>query len=212
MKTIIITFGFDEKFAIRGLLRNGLNYGDKVLVFTAKPIIDKVERALHILEEFVSKYYRGVTFKVVSVNVQDFNSAILQIGRTLKEEAEGEKIINLSGGMRSLIIETLAAVLIMGMEGEVEVELENFEGVIKFPLNIIKVKPPLSEEFKKILNTLIEEGGLSISELSRRLNVAKSTIHRRIKILKEMGLVETEYEGKRLMCSATSIAKLFISK
>ena len=212
MKTIIITFGFDEKFAIRGLLRNGLNYGDKVLVFTAKPIIDKVERALHILEEFVSKYYRGVTFKVVSVNVQDFNSAILQIGRTLKEEAEGEKIINLSGGMRSLIIETLAAVLIVGMEGEVEVELENFEGVIKFPLNIIKVKPPLSEEFKNILNTLIEEGGLSISELSRRLNVAKSTIHRRIKILKEMGLVETEYEGKRLMCSATSIAKLFISK
>jgi len=212
MKTIIITFGFDEKFAIRGLLRNGLNYGDKVLVFTAKPIIDKVERALHILEEFVSKYYRGVTFKVVSVNVQDFNSAILQIGRTLREEAEGEKIINLSGGMRSLIIETLAAVLIMGMEGEVEVELENFEGVIKFPLNIIKVKPPLSEEFKKILNTLIEEGGLSISELSRRLNVAKSTIHRRIKILKEMGLVETEYERKRLMCSATSIAKLFISK
>lgn len=212
MKTIIITFGFDEKFAIRGLLRNGLNYGDKVLVFTAKPIIDKVERALHILEEFVSKYYRGVTFKVVSVNVQDFNSAILQIGRTLREEAEGEKIINLSGGMRSLIIETLAAVLIVGMEGEVEVELENFEGVIKFPLNIIKVKPPLSEEFKNILNTLIEEGGLSISELSRRLNVAKSTIHRRIKILKEMGLVETEYEGKRLMCSATSIAKLFISK
>ncbi|RLE55169.1 MAG: hypothetical protein DRJ30_04240 [Candidatus Methanomethylicota archaeon] len=212
MKTIIITFGFDEKFAIRGLLRNGLNYGDKVLVFTAKPIIDKVERALHILEEFVSKYYRGVTFKVVSVNVQDFNSAILQIGRTLREEAEGEKIINLSGGMRSLIIETLAAVLIMGMEGEVEVELENFEGVIKFPLNIIKVKPPLSEEFKNILNILIEEGGLSISELSRRLNVAKSTIHRRIKILKEMGLVETEYEGKRLMCSATSIAKLFISK
>ncbi|MHA1834847.1 MAG: CRISPR-associated CARF protein Csa3 [Candidatus Baldrarchaeia archaeon] len=212
MKTIIITFGFDEKFAIRGLLRNGLNYGDKVLVFTAKPIIDKVERALHILEEFVSKYYRGVTFKVVSVNVQDFNSAILQISRTLREEAEGEKIINLSGGMRSLIIETLAAVLIVGMEGEVEVELENFEGVIKFPLNIIKVKPPLSEEFKNILNTLIEEGGLSISELSRRLNVAKSTIHRRIKILKEMGLVETEYEGKRLMCSATSIAKLFISK
>lgn len=214
IKVVAVTLGFDEKFAIRGLLRIGLNSGDRVLVFTAIPIDDRVERALNILREFVSRYYDDVTFKVVDLDVKDFYGAVLKAGSVLKDEITGvenvEVVFNFSGGMRSLILEVLVAAVILGINGRVEVELENFAGVIGFPLKVLKSIAPLSNEFKDILHVLVNAGELNLSRLAKRLNIAKSTVHMRVKRLVELNLVETEYRGRNLICKPTRLAKLFV--
>lgn len=213
-KIVVVTLGFDEKFAIRGLLRSGLSFGDRVLVFTVRPIDERVERALGVLRNFVSKYYDGVSFRIIDVDVQDFYEAVLRIGSVLKDEFFGkegvEVIFNFSGGMRSLILEVLVAAVAIGIDGRVEVELENFAGVISFPINIVKLSSPLRKKYKEILRVLVEIGEMNLSDLAKRLRVAKSTVHTRIKHLAELNLIETEYRGKSLMCRAQSIAKLFV--
>lgn len=214
VRVVVVTLGFDEKFAIRGLLRVGLGFGDCVLVFTARPVDERVERALGVLREFISRYYDGVKFRVVDVDVQDFYGAVLSVGSVLKEEVlkeeNGEVIFNFSGGMRSLILETLVAAVALGIDGMVEVELENFAGVISFPLRVIKLSSPLKEEYRVILRTLLEVGEMNLSDLARRLGVAKSTIHSRVKHLINLNLIKAEYRGKSLICTATEMAKLFI--
>lgn len=214
IKVVAVTLGFDEKFAIRGLLRIGLNSGDRVLVFTAIPIDDRVERALNVLREFVSRYYDDVTFKVVDLDVKDFYGAVLKAGSVLKDEITSvenvEVVFNFSGGMRSLILEVLVAAVILGINGQVEVELENFAGVIGFPLKVLKSIAPLSNEFKDILHVLVNAGELNLSRLAKRLNIAKSTVHLRVKRLVELNLVETEYRGRNLICKPTRLAKLFV--
>jgi CRISPR-associated protein Csa3 len=203
--------GFDERFAIRSILRTGLSSGDKVLIFTAEPIVDKAEKALQIVLEFLKKYFEGVEYEVISIPTKDFERSVSMIGeRLMKLKSLGyDVILNLSGGMRSLIIELLVASTLVGLKGVVEVELENLEGYLSFTVDVLRIRAPLKEEYKSVLNAIIEAGEINLSQLSRKVAMAKSTIHKIVKKMIEEGLVEYEKVGKEYRLKARTIAKLF---
>ncbi|MCC6019246.1 MAG: CRISPR-associated CARF protein Csa3 [Candidatus Verstraetearchaeota archaeon] len=211
MKILILSLGFDERFAIRSILRTGLSSGDKVLIFTAEPIVDKAEKALQIVLEFLKKYFEGVEYEVISIPTKDFERSVSMIGeRLMKLKSLGyDVILNLSGGMRSLIIELLVASTLVGLKGVVEVELENLEGYLSFTVDVLRIRAPLKEEYKSVLNAIIEAGEINLSQLSRKVAMAKSTIHKIVKKMIEEGLVEYEKVGKEYRLKAKTIAKLF---
>ncbi|MCR6692322.1 MAG: CRISPR-associated CARF protein Csa3 [archaeon YNP-LCB-003-016] len=211
MKILILSLGFDERFAIRSILRTGLSSGDKVLIFTAEPIVDKAEKALQIVLEFLKKYFEGVEYEVISIPTKDFERSVSMIGeRLMKLKSLGyDVILNLSGGMRSLIIELLVASTLVGLKGVVEVELENLEGYLSFTIDVLRIRAPLKEEYKSVLNAIIEAGEINLSQLSRKVAMAKSTIHKIVKKMIEEGLVEYEKVGKEYRLKARTIAKLF---
>lgn len=211
MKILILSLGFDERFAIRSILRTGLSSGDKVLIFTAEPIVDKAEKALQIVLEFLKKYFEGVEYEVISIPTKDFERSVSMIGeRLMKLKSLGyDVILNLSGGMRSLIIELLVASTLVGLKGVVEVELENLEGYLSFTVDVLRIRAPLKEEYKSVLNAIIEAGEINLSQLSRKVAMAKSTIHKIVKKMIEEGLVEYEKVGKEYRLKARTIAKLF---
>jgi len=211
LKILILSLGFDERFAIRSILRTGLSSGDKVLIFTAEPIVDKAEKALQIVLEFLKKYFEGVEYEVISIPTKDFERSVSMIGeRLMKLKSLGyDVILNLSGGMRSLIIELLVASTLVGLKGVVEVELENLEGYLSFTIDVLRIRAPLKEEYKSVLNAIIEAGEINLSQLSRKVAMAKSTIHKIVKKMIEEGLVEYEKVGKEYRLKARTIAKLF---
>jgi len=211
LKILILSLGFDERFAIRSILRTGLSSGDKVLIFTAEPIVDKAEKALQIVLEFLKKYFEGVEYEVISIPTKDFERSVSMIGeRLMKLKSLGyDVILNLSGGMRSLIIELLVASTLVGLKGVVEVELENLEGYLSFTVDVLRIRAPLKEEYKSVLNAIIEAGEINLSQLSRKVAMAKSTIHKIVKKMIEEGLVEYEKVGKEYRLKAKTIAKLF---
>jgi CRISPR locus-related DNA-binding protein len=193
------------------MLRTGLSSGDKVLIFTAEPIVDKAEKALQIVLEFLKKYFEGVEYEVISIPTKDFERSVSMIGeRLMKLKSLGyDVILNLSGGMRSLIIELLVASTLVGLKGVVEVELENLEGYLSFTIDVLRIRAPLKEEYKSVLNAIIEAGEINLSQLSRKVAMAKSTIHKIVKKMIEEGLVEYEKVGKEYRLKARTIAKLF---
>jgi CRISPR-associated protein Csa3 len=210
LKVLILSLGFDERFAIRSILRTGLSRGDKVLIFTAEPIVDKAEKALKIILEFLKKYFEGVECEVISIPTKDFEQSISIIGEQLMnlKKLGQDIILNLSGGMRSLIIELIIASILVGLKGIVEVELENLEGYLNFPIDILKMRTPLKEEYKSILNAIIEAREINLSQLSRKVAMAKSTTHKIVKKMIEEGLIEYEKIGKEYRLKAKTIAKL----
>ncbi|MCC6018935.1 MAG: winged helix-turn-helix transcriptional regulator [Candidatus Verstraetearchaeota archaeon] len=102
----------------------------------------------------------------------------------------------------------IVALILVGL-GVVEVELENLEGYLSFTIDVLRIRAPLKEEYKSILNVIIEAGEINLSQLSRRVAMAKSTIHKIVKKMIEEGLVEYEKVGKEYRLKARTIAKLF---
>jgi CRISPR-associated protein Csa3 len=212
MKLLGLTIGFDERFAIRALMRAGIGGGDRVLVFVAEPMEERAERCLKLFREFVSKYVEDVNLKIVEVKVGDFSSAVLRMKRALEDFVKGadEVVLNLSGGMRALILEALSAAVLLELDLTVEVELENLRGLIAFPLRLLGAES-LSREEIRILSVLVEAGGeLDLSEVSEMSSMPRSSVHKRLRRLVERGLVEAKRVGRRMLYSVRREAIVYL--
>ncbi|MEM1995073.1 MAG: CRISPR-associated CARF protein Csa3 [Nitrososphaerales archaeon] len=183
---IILTLGFDEKFALRAVARRGLTPQDEVLVILAEPVDERVERAYRQLKDLIKKIYDQACVNSVTVDAKNFDAALNVLVEEFSKRRKSEFIINLSGGFRALILEVLAAALLADVKGEVESELEDFTKVITFPLTILK---PINVDNTDLrIMSLLGESELTLSTLTTRTGLGKTTVWRRLKRLEEVGL------------------------
>jgi len=207
MKILILTLGFDERFAIRALLRTGLGRGDEVLILLAEPLDERAIKAWRTVKEFISKYLTGVNIRSIKVNVSDFYGSIRRIAKELKASVnkESELIVNLSGGMRVLIVETLAALQLLKLEGVAEIEFENFMGSVTFPLKILRLN--VKDEDKAMLKFILTRGISTLAEVANGLGISKSSAHRKVWRLANLGLLKVTRRGRLLLCEPTELTK-----
>jgi len=211
MKTaLILTLGFDEKFCYRAILRHGIKEGDKIILITAG-LVDKVRKAYEWIRAFVERSY-DVEVRLIQVDVKNFTKAIKEVVKLLEDFKEYNLVVNLSGGMRALAIIVLLALTIRSMRNvKVEIELEDFSGLIEIPqqlLRIHEIKRNLTNEKLEILK-LISQGLKDVKSLSKALKKDASTIRRHISSLEELGLVTIE-KRKPLKIKTTELADLIL--
>jgi len=212
-KAVLLTLGFEEKFAVRALVRRGLEVGDLVVLITG-PIIDKVAKAINYVKEFL-KYFEGIDIQVFEVSeVHEFTEAVPRIKKLIKELLNKYDFIvaNLSGGMRALIIEVLTSIILLPKELKsrviVELDTEDSKATIEIPKELnIMINPPELGVKEDIIKVIIDEGGeADIYTIARRLEKDESTIRRQLEVLKELGLIELTY--RPLRAKVKPIAKL----
>jgi len=211
MKTaLILTLGFDEKFCYRAILRHGIKEGDKIILLTAG-LVDRVKKAYEWIKTFVERSY-DVEVRLVQIDVKDFIKAIRDVMNTLDEFKDYNLIVNLSGGMRALAITVLLALMIKSMRNvRLEIELEDFSGLIEIPQNLLRIheiRQNLTEEKIEILK-LIAQGLRDVKSLSKTLKRDVSTIRRHISSLEELGLIVVE-RRKPLEVKTTELADLIL--
>jgi CRISPR-associated protein Csa3 len=212
---ITYTFGFDERFAFRSLLRRGLGGSDKVAVLVPSNRPDeKSENALSSLDNFVKRYVNGEGVMRYEIEIDDFYVAVTIIAGLFRSWAERPIILNLSGGMRLLIVETLVAAVYCGIPIKVEMETEDGKTFTEFETpDLLPVR--LDELDIEILKTL-SNVKLTLKFLAEALQVAKPTAWRRVKKLQELGLVELERvtdrgrSGGKIVISRTPRANLHL--
>jgi CRISPR-associated protein Csa3 len=212
---ITYTFGFDERFAFRSLLRRGLGGSDKVAVLVPSNRPDeKSENALSSLDNFVKRYVNGEGVMRYEIEIDDFYVAVTIIAGIFRSWAERPIILNLSGGMRLLIVETLVAAVYCGIPIKVEMETEDSKTFTEFETpDLLPVR--LDELDIEILKTL-SNVKLTLKFLAEALQVAKPTAWRRVKKLQELGLVELERvtdrgrSGGKIVISRTPRANLHL--
>jgi CRISPR-associated protein Csa3 len=212
---ITYTFGFDERFAFRSLLRRGLGGSDKVAVLVPSNRPDeKSENALSSLDNFVKRYVNGDGVMRYEIEIDDFYEAVTNIAGLFRSWAERPIVLNLSGGMRLLIVETLVAAVYCGIPIKVEMETEDGKTYTEFETpDLLPVR--LDELDIEILKTL-SNVKLTLKFLAEALPVAKPTAWRHVKKLQELGLVKLERvtdrgrSGGKIVISRTPRANLHL--
>jgi CRISPR-associated protein Csa3 len=210
---LLFTMGFDERFVLRSILRNGLQSGETILlILPVNGEEARAEKAINTLKTFVKQTQHDAKIELIRVKLDDVYSAVSDIGSILRSTRE-RIIANLSGGMRLLILVTLAAILSSGVNAKIEVDMESGKGPIILPLELYK---PLNLEPVDIVimrKLSIMGKRVNLEELAESLEMNKSSVWRRMRNLEEKRLVASSKVGRKMEYNLTEsgIAILKIS-
>jgi len=227
---MVYTFGFDEKFVLRSLMRHSRGilesrpHSDrsKIMLFTVDPVIDKVKSAYNIVRDFVEKYFGEdkADIELIPLKIEDFEGLVSEIKLKITSEITKHStvVINLTGGMRVLVLATYTALLFIprslfnGRNLIIEVEREDGNSLINIPPEIILVSrliDRITNEKLRIIKALLERGEADAQSLSEIFKLDVSTVRRHLDSLEELGLVEIT-RGKPMRARAKHICKLLI--
>jgi len=214
-RAIVLTLGFDEKFAIRALMRAAPLKEDEVVVIIPSIGDEKSKKALDSVRSFCNII--GTNVDVREVPVAEPKAAMAIIYKLCSQRLkEGKRLhLNLSGGMRALILETLAAALAAARhipEVKVEVELENFSGVVEFTLSDFTLSPPESQDLDILtcIKELEDAGGrATLDRIASRTEIPRSTVYRRLLELVRRGYVKLERQDRKVAYSLTDLGRMW---
>jgi len=191
-KLFIATLGFDEKFIIRSLIRNGLSNGDSILIFAPKGYLqdDKSSKAAEAIKEIVTKILPNVELRIEEYDLREDFAREIHRARSLIQNYESNEVIAcLSGGMRALILGVISALMTLdGYRIVIEIEFENLENYLRIPLHTLKI--PYNNRWLTILEHL--ESGKSIRAISKDVGLSAATISRIVNEMKSYKLVDEE--------------------
>lgn len=193
-KAVVASFGFDERFVVRALLRHGLKPGDAVLLVTGR-LVEKVIRAFEPVKRLAAQ--AGAEAWLCEVEVHRFPElvgAVHALLRGLTSRYE-HVLLLLSGGMRVIVLALYMAALLLPdlAKRKLRVELETEdEGVpIGISEDVLRLlSPPDLGAKHDVLELVVRRPGLSVPELQQALPAKhESTIRKQLKQLAQMGLV-----------------------
>ncbi|MCF8884320.1 MAG: CRISPR-associated CARF protein Csa3 [Candidatus Nezhaarchaeales archaeon] len=196
---LIITLGFDEKFALRAIFRHGLKANDKILILMPEKSDPRAEKAFSIIQQIVGNSFPEVSIEKIYIPSQDFPKAVSVLRKlALNVLREGEKVIlNISGGQRIVILELLTGFLSVDARNvEVEIESEDSSTMAIFPLEMMR-KMDLDQEDIKILE-ILAQSPKNFNQICLILNLSKSSVWRRLRKLMELGLIEKKEKTYQL--------------
>jgi len=190
-KIFIFNLGFDATHIIARLTSQGISTGDKVLVvLPSQSKSERVNLALSSVELFLKQMEsRGISaeLKKIVVNELSMNDTLVSVYRALSSE-EGQIFVELSGGLRILVLATYLAASIKSAYDK----LSNVKIVTRLESTGAEVEvPPMFLPTKLDFELLSSLNGkqLKISQLSDMLGREKSSISRKIRKYEQMKLV-----------------------
>jgi CRISPR-associated protein Csa3 len=195
VRSFVFTLGFHEDFAIRRLTSKAAQKGEPILVFTAKPAVGAVQKAYNSLREFC----RRVGLEEPSLTELDLSDGprALVEARNLMGQLPGLLVVDVSGGVRALVVVTMLALLALGRDYELYAASETGTGFeLHLPAGVAKALSRLSEEKRLILAELAKSPGLTVEGLAKRLKRAPKTVRNHVAELKKAGLVAARGRGE----------------
>ena len=212
MKTLIATLGWVEWSIVSAILRHGLSKGDKILLLLPEKKDEKSRKAIEEVKNFVSKYVPMVSVLEVIVPIYNPTEAISTLVKTIMEEVKEKRelIVNLSGGMRTLILETLLALTMLKVES-LTLELQTED---KVDLQLPKTwEAPhiLSSREIRIFKVIEEKGLLSLSRLAKALKLPIATVHRIVEQFENKGFIASKRVGKERTIELTEKGRIMLT-
>jgi CRISPR locus-related DNA-binding protein len=210
-KTLFVTFGWTETHVISSILRYGLSEGDKIVVILPEQHDERSKLALHDLKSFILSYAKNIEINEMHISLEDAINSISKLKNAIENEIGRKCIVNLSGGMRAVVILTyLATFFAEHPEIMVELETEDKKRVIEFP----EIKPEDLRKFRELPHLAKEtikhllSGPIEASFLRKKLNLPPSSFHNIQMKLVQMGYIERERVNKFIVLKLTMRGKL----
>ncbi len=222
-KFFLITFGWNENVVLSLIPKYAIKSGDVfMLLLPSGPQDPRTERALKTLDNYFSMHLHDVKLVKERVPLTTFFETILYIlGKIIAAAKEFDKVfVNVSGGMRILVLATFSAALIARSFYPGKIEFTELEVEAK-PEPITLPPPPLSfpifergdkmEVSRKILEILEQRRTpASMDELLRITGKSRTTLSRYLSDLEQKGLIRSQQVGKRKLYEITETGRMYI--
>ncbi len=212
MKTFIATIGYTEWPIASAIIKHGLTEGDRIFLLMPEKGDDRSKSAVSEVRNFISKFATNVEVSEVPVPIHNPVDGISTLAKLIAKEASQRRdlIVNLSGGMKALVIEAVLALTLIRAENLL-VELKTED---KVDLQIPKVWGMLQEtssEEKRVLKTMSKQTSLSLSGLAKALKVSVPTAHRLSKNLEKTGAIASKKIGKERIMELTPMGRILLA-
>lgn len=185
---LVITLGFDEKFALRAVARRGLRGDDEVFVILPKPVDERAEKAYMHFSEILFRMFQSLKIVRFEVDCRNFLDSLVELANIFKDRVGDRFVFCLSGGFRALILEVLLVANFLGLDGDVEVEFEDSSSIVSFPLKWYR-HVVLDDAEKRVL-VGVRDGVGTVSGLAKVTGLNKVTVWRKVKALENNGFLE----------------------
>jgi len=211
-KLLAITLGFRTEYQIRFLMRNMPSREDATLVIMPKEPSSQADQARAALEEvrkFMERFFPEVHVEVLEVPLKPPEEGLGLVATKLAELSSkcGEVVLCLSGGMRALVLVTLAAALYAVPHTilRIEVDLEGWGDWIDVKPHFFRIEP-LSLDSARILKALLKSP-YTLDELREATGIPRTTLYKQVKRMAGYGLIEEMRTGRRVIYRLTPLGR-----
>ncbi len=206
----MVTLGYTEWPVVSSLVKHGLESGDRIVTIIPSKSDARSAAAIQEIRNFLSKFSPGVSLEVLTVDVTKFEQAVATVlKRLFKEKKEGRNVIvNLSGGMRILILETYTALLLSGSAAVSEIVTEDKQELALPSLSTVSVLSLLKESDLRVLEAA--KNSESVVALAKTARLPLATAYRRVVALEKMGLLATVKRDRVRTVSLTALGRVVL--
>jgi len=209
MKTFVATIGYTEWPIASAIIKHGLSEGDRIFLLTPEKKDERSKSAVDEVKSFISKFAPKVEVSEIPVSIHNPVDSISALAKLIAKEAAQRRdlIVNLSGGMKVLVIETVLALTLIQVENLI-VELKTED---KIDLQIPRVWGVLQEvspEEKQTLKIMSKQTSFSLSNLAKALKISTATSHRLSERLERIGAITSKKIGKERVMELTDMGKI----
>jgi len=215
-RALVASFGFDEKFVVRAIIRHGIGGGDLVVLVTATPT-EKTLSAYKYVADIAGKVDARVELYALGEKVYDFTTLAVEAKKLLTKLArEYERVtLLLSGGMRVIVLGLYTAALALPEEVKekivVELDTEDRGVRVEIPREVVELfKMPELGAKRQLLELIVREPGQTIEQLAKKLGKDESTVRRQLQTLVEQKLVKLD--GRPTKPQPTPAAKILVDR
>lgn len=210
MKTIITPLGFETTPIVSFIAKDGIEKGDKVIVIRPKESPDEKRggRAYNESKKLLQSISSDIKMEKVVLDTKDFEGMILKISKIIND-IEGEIVVNLSGGVRSILVALTSASVFYNQKIDRFYNHDIIENTMK-QVNIPYVHTDLTENEMNLLKTVVKEGPIFYNELVEILDISKSTVSRLSNLLQNKNLLKIDEKYKQMEVSASLTGKLVV--
>ncbi len=209
MKTLITPLGFHTDHVLSFLMAEGFSKRDRIVVL--RPLEredeDRGEKAFGDVENLVNSVASAADLKKIVLDVQDIEEVVRGIAKVFEDNKENEIIVNLSGGVRRIIVGLTLCCTIYGDRIKKAYSYcpiaRDIQG-IELPY----LRSELRDNELNILRSAVRDGPVSYTELANATHLSKSSVSRISKELESRGLLELKTKGREMLVESSLAGEL----
>ena len=195
MKTYISLSGFDTSQIVSLIVKYGVEKGDSIVLIRPEAETDsRGESTVHAIKELSKQIDSSIEVQIHRVDHRDFDGMVVSLIDLLKR-AQGDVVVNLSGGPREIFLAFVLACLIQSRKIYKTTNFSDIDRVMN-EIALPNITLVLDERLKRVLKDVAENGPTSIKEIALRLKISESAISRQISELVEMKTLAINQKGK----------------
>jgi CRISPR-associated protein Csa3 len=209
MKTYISLSGFDSSQIVSLIVKYGIEGGDCIVLIRPEEEKDpRGEQTIQAIRDLSRQIDSSIDLNIYRVNHRNFGGMVCSL-KNLIEQANGEIIVNLSGGPREIFLAlTIASI---ACSNEIS-KTTNYSDIDRRLSEFVlpHISSELEEKQKRILSDIMNNQPTNIGDIAQRLSVSESTISRQVGRLIDLKALCIVPKGKTKELSLTLTGKLLI--